>query len=148
MGSWEVDNRLPETDPNRPNEPAQETGQPSLLLAAHVLCNTQESLWAGFTHQLVKFIRDDFTHSERGRSRNNSLRLERETSSWLVCQHGYPLPLSLLNNYPVPSQGQADITRPERAAASWGSTQSVAAFQKDACAMVFTHHRLLLCTLS
>lgn len=111
MRSWEVDKRLPGTDPNRPHEPAQETRQPLLLLVAHVLCNTQESLWTGFTHQLVRFIRDGFTHSERGRSRNNSLGLKRETSFWLVCQHGYPLPLSLLNNYLVPSQGQTDTTR-------------------------------------
>jgi hypothetical protein len=51
------------------NEPAQETTQPWLLLVVHVQHNIQESLWAGFTHQLVKFIRDDFSHSEKERSK-------------------------------------------------------------------------------
>jgi hypothetical protein len=50
-------------------EPAQETTQPWLLLVVHVQHNIQESLWAGFTHQLVKFIRDDFSHSEKERSK-------------------------------------------------------------------------------
>lgn len=61
--------RRTQTDPN---EPAQGIRQPWLLPLVHVLRNIQESLWAGFTHQLVKFIRDDFTHSERERERERS----------------------------------------------------------------------------
>lgn len=61
-----------------------------LLLCIHMDCNVRSWSLAGFAVKLVRFVREDFTHSKRSPEITLS-GLKRGMSFWHMCQYVHPL---------------------------------------------------------